>query len=92
MKIALAQMKMDSSMEFNYQKSVQMIMEAAHCGADIVCFPEVQLTPFFPQYQNINATPFVSRLDDAYVSGICATCQTNSIHAAVNFYMQEDGK
>ena len=79
-------------MEFNYQKSVQMIMEAAHCGADIVCFPEVQLTPFFPQYQNINAAPFVSRLDDAYVSGICAACQTNNIHAAVNVYMQENGK
>ena len=90
--IALAQMKMDSSMKSNYRKSVQMIMEAANRGADIVCFPEVQLTPFFPQYQNINATPFVSRLDDAYVSGICAACQKNNIHAAVNFYLHENGK
>ena len=55
--IALAQVKMDFSMESNYQKSVQMIMEAAHCGADIVCFPEVQLTPFFPKNPTLHTAP-----------------------------------
>ncbi|MBQ7757942.1 nitrilase-related carbon-nitrogen hydrolase, partial [Anaerotignum sp.] len=49
MKIALAQMKMAPDMEANYKKSVAMIEEAAKNGADLVCFPEVQLTPFFPQ-------------------------------------------
>lgn len=91
MKIALAQIKIGSDMHANYEKSVQMIQTAAQGGADIVCFPEVQLTPFFPQYQGINAEKFVSHPDDIYVTGICAACQNNKIHAAVNFYIEESG-
>ena len=52
MKIALAQMKMDTDIEKNFQKSLQLICEAAEKKADLICFPEIQLCPFFPQYKN----------------------------------------
>ena len=40
MKIALAQMKMDTDIEKNFQKSLQLICEAAEKKADLICFPE----------------------------------------------------
>ena len=50
MKIALAQMKMERGLEANFLKSVRLIKDAAAQGAELVCFPELQLSPFFPQY------------------------------------------
>ena len=47
MKIALAQLKIANRMEDNLQKTVSCIQEAAGKGAELICFPEVQLTPFF---------------------------------------------
>ena len=47
MKIALAQMKMDTDIEKNFQKSLQFICEAAEKKADLICFPEIQISPFF---------------------------------------------
>ena len=50
MKLAMAQMANSGSVEANLEKSLSYINEAAQNGADMVLFPEVQLTEFFPQY------------------------------------------
>ena len=47
MRIGLAQMSMESDIEANFQKSLAFIRDAAKQGVDIICFPEVQLSPFF---------------------------------------------
>ena len=39
------------------------IKEAAENQADIVLFPEVQLTNFFPQYPNVNAEEYKVSID-----------------------------
>ena len=49
MRIALAQMKMSSDIRSNYEKSLQFIRQAAENKAELICFPEIQLCPFFPQ-------------------------------------------
>jgi predicted amidohydrolase len=59
MKIALAQMKMTPEMEINYQKSISLIEEAAQKGASLILFPEIQLTPFFPQFKDENVSDYV---------------------------------
>ena len=51
MKIALAQMKMSSHMEEHFLRTLDFINTAADNGADIICFPEVRLSPFFAQYK-----------------------------------------
>ena len=48
MKLALAQMSGLNNMEADLNKSLKYIKEAAENQADIVLFPEVQLTNFFP--------------------------------------------
>ena len=59
MKIALAQIKMTPEMEINYQKSISLIEEAAKKGASLILFPEIQLTPFFPQFKAENVSDYV---------------------------------
>lgn len=48
MRLALIQMSDSGSMESNIEKSINSVKEAASQGADLVLFPEVQLTEFFP--------------------------------------------
>lgn len=59
MKIALAQMKMDTDIEKNFQKSLQLIREAAEKKADLICFPEIQLSPFFPQFPDCDVSEYL---------------------------------
>jgi predicted amidohydrolase len=90
--LALAQMKMAQDVEANYQKTLQLIKEAAAGGASLIVFPEIQLSPFFPQFPDKDVLEFVMRQDDQRITGICNTCRDNHIYAVPNFYIDEDGK
>ena len=92
MKLALAQMRMSKDMESNYQKSLHYIREASEKGADLVMFPEIQLTPFFPQYENKDVSDYVMTLDHPYVRGVCDACRKNRLFASPNFYIEVNGK
>ena len=61
MKLALAQMSGLNNMEADLNKSLKYIKEAAENQADIVLFPEVQLTNFFTQYPNVNTEEYKDR-------------------------------
>ena len=92
MKIALAQMRMERGMEANYQKSLQLIREAAERETDLIIFPEIQLTPFFPQYADRDVSEYAMKLGHPYVEGIRAACRDHHIYASPNFYIEENGK
>ncbi|MGN1119803.1 MAG: carbon-nitrogen hydrolase family protein [Oscillospiraceae bacterium] len=92
MKIALAQMKMSSDMDNNLSKSLDFIRSAAANGADIICFPEVQLSPFFAQYKGKDAAEYLIAENDRYVKEIRTLCRESKIYAAPNFYMSENGQ
>ena len=91
MKIALAQMKMDTDIEKNFQKSLQLICEAAEKKADLICFPEIQISPFFPQFPDCDVSEYVMTEDSSYVKGIRNACRENHIFASPNFYIEEKG-
>ncbi len=91
MKIALAQMQMVNDVEKNYQKSIRLVEKAAGQGAELICFPEIQLSPFFPQYVEADVSNYVMSLSSRYVKGICEACRTNRIYAAPNLYIEENG-
>ena len=52
MKIAMYQMYNEGNMQDNLKKSLSAIEEAANHQADLILFPEVFLTEFFPQYKD----------------------------------------
>ena len=92
MRIALAQMNMSEIMEENFDKSVRLIHQAAEQEANLICFPEVQLTPFFAQYEGKEVSAYVIKADDHYIKEICRICRELKIYAAPNFYIEENSK
>ena len=84
-------MKMAPDVEANYQKTLRLIKEAAVGNAALIVFPEIQLTPFFPQYPDRDVSEYVMQQDDRYVTGVCNACRENHIFAVPNFYIEENG-
>ncbi len=92
MKLALAQMKNEGSIEQNLQKSLLYIRLAAEQGADLIVFPEVQLTEFFPQYPGLDVKHYGVTLDSPIVKAFQKACRENEIMASPNLYLLQDGK
>jgi len=86
MKLAMAQMSMSEDMECNFKKTISFMEKAGE--ADLIFFPEVQLSPFFPQYENRNADKYVIYPEDDKIKVICEKCKEHKLFASPNFYMQ----
>lgn len=91
MKLAMSQMKNAGSMEQNLANSLDAIRCAAEQKADLVLFPEVQLTPFFPQYPKQDAKRYALSLEHPWVREIRQACRDNQIMAVPNLYLLENG-
>ena len=48
MKLAMAQMRMSASLQENLNEALRYMEQAAAAGTELIFFPEVQLSPFFP--------------------------------------------
>jgi len=88
-KIAMAQAVASSSMEANLKEALKAIAEAAHSGADIVLFPEIFLSPFFPKHQGFDASEYLIEIGGREVSAMQKACAENKVIAAPNFYLRE---
>lgn len=62
-------MSMSEDMGQNEEKILTYCDEAAGCN--LLFFPEVQYTPFFPQYPKKNVERYAIALDDPKIDLIC---------------------
>lgn len=99
MKITLAQMKMSDDIETNFKKSLDCISAAAKEDSDLVLFPEIQLTHFFPQYRKnelsaagIDPNGVFIDEDDEKIKLICEAAAKNNIFVSPNFYVRDKNK
>lgn len=92
MKIALCQMANTGSLSANLEKSIEAIKEAARNQADLILFPEVQLTEFFPQYPGQNVAQYQIPLDSEIVNAFCEAAKENGIMAVPNILLYENGR
>ena len=84
MKLAMAQMQMDTAIDSNLAKTIRCMERAAEAGADLIFFPEVQLTPFFPQYEKRDAEPWAMDPDGREVAAIRDACRRLKLCASPN--------
>lgn len=91
MKVALAQMRNEGTMKQNLEKSILFIKEAAENNSDIILFPEVQLTEFFPQYEKKDVSQYRLKIDSDEVKALQAACKEACIIAVPNIYLDEGG-
>jgi N-carbamoylputrescine amidase len=82
----MAQMTMTTDMEENYQKALSYL-DAAR-GSDLLFFPEIQMTPFFPQYERRNVDSYAMDLRDERILGLRECCAKNHLYASPNLYLQ----
>lgn len=92
MKIALCQMSMSESAIENYEKSLRMFREAVTLGADLIVYPEIQLSRFFPQYKKQNVSDYLMNIDSPFIKELRELCRQYSVMAAPNIYLSENGK
>ena len=92
MRLALVQMPNYGSVKLNLNRSLQAIETASEQGAELVLFPEVQLTEFFPQYQGQDVSKYAVSIDGEILNRFCDICRKNKISAVPNLYLLENGK
>lgn len=92
MRIALGQPKLEGNVQNNKAKAIRMMEEAAGNGAQLICFPELQLYPFFPQHRNQDVEKYALAIDDLIVSEIQEVCKRLSMTAVLNIYLKQNGK
>ena len=80
------------NMQDNLDKSIKLIREAAKNNADLILFPEVQLTEFFPQYEGQDVTKYRLKMDSEEVKKFQAVSRECSIISVPNIYLEENGK
>ena len=92
MRLALVQMPNYGSKDENLHKSLQAIEIASKQGADLVLFPEVQLTEFFPQYPGQDVHKYTVTIEGETVKKFCDICRNNKISAVPNLYLLENDR
>ena len=92
MKLAMAQMRMGPTVAENLTQTISYMEQAKAAGADLIFFPEVQLSPFFPQYEKRDATQWLLTEDSAEIQSIREACKRLRLWACPNVYLELDGK
>lgn len=92
LKIALAQMKISENIDKNLNKTLHLIETAAKNGAKLICFPELQLNPFFPQYEGVDTSNYSLSIDDEKIKKIQEKSQELNIITIPNIYLKEDSR
>jgi predicted amidohydrolase len=92
MRIALFQFRPAGSLKVNLSRSLHAIEQAAAQGAQLVCFPELQLSPFFPQHPNQDVSDYLVGTDHPAVERMRTSCARHRIAAVLNLYMELEGQ
>ena len=90
MKLAMAQMHMEQSMERNLARTLEFCRAAE--GSELLFFPEIQLSPFFPQYEKQDVTDYCLRLESPEVAALAAQAKEHGYYLSPNVYMELDGR
>lgn len=88
----MAQMRMKASIDENLEKTVQFMERAAKGHADLIFFPEIQISPFFPQYEGRDAFPRAMTLDGPEITAIRMSCRRFHLFSSPNVYLELNGK
>ncbi|MDF2873065.1 MAG: carbon-nitrogen hydrolase family protein [Anaerocolumna sp.] len=91
MRLALVQMKMNNDSETNLHTALSAMEEAAANKADMILFPELQFTPFFPQYQGLNMEQQALEINHPFLIELRNKSRELGLFISPNFYLKEKG-
>lgn len=79
-------MSMTDSMDENLAKSLSACDKAK--DSDLIFFPEIQLSPFFPQYEKRDASKYLVTMDSPYVKAFINKAKEINSCIVPNMYME----
>lgn len=92
MRIAIAQIKNEGSITKNLEKSMKCIKTASENNADLILFPEVHLTEFFPQYKALDVSQYRLTVESDEVKAFRNASREYHIMTVPNIYLEENGR
>lgn len=92
MKMALAQYAMHTGWRGNLKKVIELMKEAAAKSAEVICFPELQLSPFFPRHRRTAVPEYIMDMNHPAVGKLREQCAALKLTAVLNIYLKEKGK
>ena len=87
MKLSMAQMAMGTDPAQNLQKSLHFC-DAAN-ASDVLFFPEIQCTPFFPQYEKRDVSAYLMQPNGKEVQAFCQKAKEHALYLSPNLYLQQ---
>ena len=90
MKLSLIQMSMSEDSNKNLEKSLVFCKKAQ--GSDLVFFPEIQLCPFFPQYEGKDVSKYCLKENAVEITAFCEKAAQYNYYLSPNIYMELNGK
>jgi len=92
MRIALAQYSLGADMKPNLAKALDCMASAGRDAAQLIIFPELCLSPFFPQYAGQDVSRYAITLEDESIRLFRATCKQMKLAASPNVYLRENNR
>src|SRR5271170_4995371 len=90
MRLALAQYALDPEMSANLTKALVLMESASRQGAQLILFPELCLSPFFPQFAGQKVSHYALALDDERIKEFQSACLRLKLAASPNVYLQQE--
>ncbi len=87
-RIGLAQISMSTNPEENLIKSIGYLKNAAEQGVRVICFPELQFSPFFPRYPQRDMSRYLMPLNDPIFTRFREAAAAEKLVTIANFYLK----
>jgi N-carbamoylputrescine amidase len=86
-RLAFAQMAATENLAANQQKGLDWVKQAAQAGTQIICFTELGLLPFFPQYRaEKKYFQWAEAIDGPTVKKFAEAAVSENIHILLNIF------
>ncbi len=89
MRLSMGQMAMQDDMAVNLKTSLKFCDAAAK--SDLLFFPEIQLTPFFPQYEKLDASKYCLEERSAEIAAFQEKARAHHYYLSPNVYLKQGG-
>ena len=91
MKIALLQLKIEDSIEANLETGLKAMREAASNGAEMIVFPELQFSPYFPQFPNQDASRYLMTIEHEAIHALKEESKKLGVVSFLSLFIDQEG-
>jgi predicted amidohydrolase len=91
MKIALLQLKIEDRIGANLEAGLKAMREAASNGAEMIIFPELQFSPYFPQIPNQDASQYLMPIEHEAIKTLSDESRKLGVVSFLSLFLEQEG-